>query len=69
MLRKWFLHYHGGGAENQVDLYRCNGCGKIVTHANIADHGGCLCGNNRVSPTNPTWKEAIGLVVIPWMYR
>lgn len=67
MLRKWFLYHHGQGAPNQDDLYRCLGCRGLVTHR-IIRRGGCGCGYSKVSPTNPTVWEFLGLMLWPWRY-
>lgn len=66
-LRHWFLRCHGKGASNQDDLYRCLGCRGIVTHRMIAK-GGCGCGHPKLSPTNPTTLEFVGLMITPWRY-
>jgi hypothetical protein len=41
-------------------------CKKILTWK-VINKGGCHCGGNKMSPTNPTVWEKFKILVIPWM--
>ena len=69
-LARWLAYWHGPGADNQYQFYRCHGCRGLVTHAMIAK-GGCHCrmGRNRVSPTSLSVTEKARALVVPWSLR
>jgi hypothetical protein len=64
LLRRWFVYFHDEGEEQQLDLYRCLTCGRLITHRKIKTNN--LCCKSRVSPTNPSFFEIIRLFVFPW---
>jgi hypothetical protein len=64
LLRRWFVHFHGEGEEQQQDLFRCLTCRRLVTHNRVRN--GKMCCGGRVSPTSPTVIETIRLFVLPW---
>jgi len=66
MLREWFIKRHGGGEAHQADVYRCMGCGGLLTHKNIT--AGAVCCAGRVAPTNPSYWEIFKLFVLPWSF-
>lgn len=66
MLRKWFVYWHGEGEKHQLDLYRCLACHKLVTWTHI--RSGKTCCPGRITPTNPTFLEAVRLLVLPWTF-
>jgi len=59
-----FVKRHGKGEDNQSLIYRCLGCGHLVTWNKIRD-GGCGCGVNRIVPTYPGIFEQFRLFVFP----
>ncbi len=69
-LQWWLVYWHGQGAANQHQFYRCHGCQGLVTHTMIA-MGGCACkmGRNRVSPTYLRVREKVRLLALPWTVR
>lgn len=69
MLRKWFVMHHGEGESHQYDLYRCDQCRGLVTHRMIRETAGCACPQSKLRPTNPTFIEAVKLMVTPWLVK
>lgn len=66
MLRKLFVKWHGEGEGHQADLFRCEGCGGLVTWRMIRE--GRACCARRMRPTNPRFFEAIRLFIFPWAF-
>jgi hypothetical protein len=66
MLRELFLKLHGGGDENQLDIYRCASCGRLVTWNFI--RSGKRCCSGHVVPTMPSFLETVRLFVLPWTF-
>jgi hypothetical protein len=64
LLRKRFVRLHGEGAPHQADVYRCQVCGRLVTHKQIA--AAEICCSSRVLPGTPTAFEAFRLLALPW---
>lgn len=63
-LRKRFVKLHGEGSPHQYDLYRCEACGGIVTWKQIRGEVDHPCGPaRRLRPTNPTFLEAVRLLL------
>jgi hypothetical protein len=63
LMRRWFVSFHGEGAPNQYDLYRCSICRGVVTHRMIKR--GDTCVGAQLRPTNPTFWERLTLMVRP----
>ncbi len=66
LIRRWFVHLHGEGADNQYDFYRCITCGRLQTWKNMST--GNMCCGGRVRPTNPKVLEIIRLFLLPWTF-
>jgi hypothetical protein len=62
---RWFIWWHGEGAENQNLIYRCQGCRRLITHKAISK-GPCGCGMNKIHPTVPSYWEQFKLIFLPW---
>jgi hypothetical protein len=66
MLRELFVRLHGEGSENQLDVYRCQGCSRLVTWNMI--RSGKRCCSGRVVPTQPSFLETLKLFLLPWTF-
>lgn len=64
-IKAWLDYWHGAGAPNQYQFYRCRFCQRIVTHKAIAV-GGCICNNNEVIPAILRPWDKFKLLFLPW---
>ena len=67
-IKAWLDYWHGAGAPNQYQFYRCRYCQRIVNHNSIAK-GGCPCANNELLPAVLTRWEMFKLLFIPWKFN
>lgn len=66
ILLAYLTRWHGRGADEQADYYRCRGCLRIVTWHAIRK-GGCPCGiSNKLSPARLSLWEKARLLMAPW---
>jgi hypothetical protein len=66
VLKRWLDYWHGIGEEHQYQFYRCEGCGRLVTHKKIKA-GGCACLRSfKVRPAQLSLVEKARCLVMPW---
>jgi hypothetical protein len=66
-LRIWFVYWHGEGEEDQLDVFRCTKCQRLVTWFLIRQ-GGCLCGVRgvKIEAFPIRWWHILRLLLTPW---
>ena len=65
-LRRWVVWWHGEGDPDQLDVYRCKACHRLVSWVMIRQ-GGCACGIRAKIEAFPIrWWHTARLVLLPW---